>query len=490
MVNRCTSAGLVASLALLLGVGPAAAATLSVGSKAPGFSDCTWIKGAPVDPTAADGKHLTVVEFWASWCSPCIASIPHMTELQHLYADKGVRVVGMTARDPRNTLDIVKKFVSDFGDKMDYHVAFDKSGDTYGAYMDASKQNGIPTAFVVDAVGRIAWIGYPQSGLETVLQELLAGTFDLETAKKLYKIDKRIDDAYMFGEFDKLLTATNEGLKLKPKSIDRWLAKFSIHMNFAKNPKEVKKCARTALDLAGDDPQKVVKVVEAIVSPDDAAKCNAMATAGLERALAASPNNVPLRIAYFNALASTHRAKKAAEIASETIELLKGNPEQLGAFAMMLAEPGTCDWGGDLALRAVGLAIDADGSDPRHQLAKFRILEVCKKDRNAALATGRHLIQLAAADPDLLNGFAWELLTGKGTKGRYNELALSAAEQMIKAPGGSGWTYFDTLALAKFENGQIDEAIRLEEEAVTRSEPGPNRVSLMETAERFRRAKK
>ncbi len=490
MVKRYTSAGVVGWIVMLTCAGSAYAETLSVGSKAPGFSECTWVKGKPVDPTAADGKHITVVEFWATWCSPCIASIPHMTELQHKYASKGVRVVGVTANEPRNTLETVKKLVKDFGDRMDYGVAFDKSGDTYTAYMDASEQDGIPTAFVVDTKGRIAWIGFPQSGLDEVLQELISGTFDLQTAKKLYKIDKRIDDAYMFGEFDDLLAATNEGLKIQPKSIDRWLAKFSIHVNFAKDPDEVKKCARAALDLAGDDPMKVAKVVDAIVSPDDAAGCNAMATEGLERALAASPKNIPLRLAYFNVLASTERTKKAAEVAAETIDLLKGKPEQLGPFAMMLAEPGTREWGGDLALRAIRMAIEADGSDPRHQLAKFHILHVCKKDRNAAIETGRHLIQLAAGDPDLLNGFAWELLTGKDTKGQYDKLALAAAEQMIRAPGGNGWTHFDTLALAKFENGKIDDAIRAAEEAVTRSDPGPNRVALMETVERYRRAKK
>ena len=68
------------------------------------------------------------------------------------------------------------------GDQMTYRVALDdKSQETNGImavnWMKAADQNGIPTAFVVNKQGRIAWIGHPMGLNEQILEEILAGRF-------------------------------------------------------------------------------------------------------------------------------------------------------------------------------------------------------------------------------------------------------------------------------------------------------------------------
>ena len=60
-------------------------------------------------------------------------------------------------------------------------------------------RDGLPTAFVVDRSGLIAWIGYPNAVLDAVLAELVGGTFDLELAKKVARIDRLAEQAAMFG---------------------------------------------------------------------------------------------------------------------------------------------------------------------------------------------------------------------------------------------------------------------------------------------------
>jgi len=64
------------------------------------------------------------------------------------------------------------------------------AGKNAAAWMEASGQNGIPTTFIVDKEGKIAWIGHPMAGMEKVLDAVLAGTYDVkaEAAKKL-KLD-------------------------------------------------------------------------------------------------------------------------------------------------------------------------------------------------------------------------------------------------------------------------------------------------------------
>src|SRR5215831_10160841 len=91
-----------------------------------------WVKGAPVDLAAGKGKTIYVVEFWATWCPPCRASIPHLTELQKKFKEKDVVFVAVTQEKP----DVVKSFVEKMGDKMDYTVAID-AGKTSEDYMDS-----------------------------------------------------------------------------------------------------------------------------------------------------------------------------------------------------------------------------------------------------------------------------------------------------------------------------------------------------------------
>ena len=85
-----------------------------------------WVKGDAVDLAAVKGKKIVVVEFWATWCGPCRTSIPHLTEMQQKFADRGVIFVGVSDE----TSAKVKPFVDEMGDKLDYTVAIDRNGKT------------------------------------------------------------------------------------------------------------------------------------------------------------------------------------------------------------------------------------------------------------------------------------------------------------------------------------------------------------------------
>jgi len=87
----------------------------------------------------------------------------------------------VTRPDPSNALEKVEKFVSEKGEVMGYRVAFDGDGKTFDAYMKASGSRGIPTAFVVDKSGKLAWIGHPMR-MDGPLAEIVEGTFDVELA--------------------------------------------------------------------------------------------------------------------------------------------------------------------------------------------------------------------------------------------------------------------------------------------------------------------
>lgn len=149
-----------------------------LGDVAPPLAIDAWVKGEAETIAAGKGKKIFVVEFWATWCPPCITSIPHLSELQKKYKDKDVVFIGISTE----AIDTIEPFVEKMGDKMAYTVAMDKNQETYKAYMTAFKQGGIPHAFIVDKSGRIVWHGHPMADLEQTLDKIVGGTFDLEAA--------------------------------------------------------------------------------------------------------------------------------------------------------------------------------------------------------------------------------------------------------------------------------------------------------------------
>lgn len=103
--------------------------------------------------------------------------MPHLSELQEQYADDGVTIIGVTKEDSSNTLEAVHKMTEDKGDTMAYTVAWDDEGQTYADYMTAAGQRGIPTSFLVDREGKIAFIGHPMS-MDLPMAMVVDGTWD------------------------------------------------------------------------------------------------------------------------------------------------------------------------------------------------------------------------------------------------------------------------------------------------------------------------
>lgn len=155
------------------------AADVKLGAAAAPLRIQQWVKGGPVHLADGKGQKIYVVEFWATWCPPCRASIPHLSELQKRFKDQGVVIIGISNETP----DKVKPFVAKMGEKMDYVVALDSDRRTSAGYMRAYGQNGIPHAFVVDKKGRVAWHGHPMAGLDKVLEQMIAGMYDLRAAQ-------------------------------------------------------------------------------------------------------------------------------------------------------------------------------------------------------------------------------------------------------------------------------------------------------------------
>lgn len=163
---------------------------LMVGDPAPSLAIGEWVKGDPI--TGFEQGSVYVVEFWATWCGPCIAGMPHISELQEKFADKGVKIVGVNIRDePKNVAPFMEKDAPIHnvpGDEiMRYTVAIEEKDDDSDirngvmekTWMRPAGRRGIPSAFIVDQNQRIAWIGHPMS-MDKPLEKVVEGKWNLE----------------------------------------------------------------------------------------------------------------------------------------------------------------------------------------------------------------------------------------------------------------------------------------------------------------------
>ncbi len=150
------------------------APTLKVGDAAPPLQVTKWLNGAEVK-RFEPGK-VFVVEFWATWCGPCMGVMPQLAALQTEYKGKGLTVIGVTAKDENNSAAAVEAFVDRKGKRYGYTFAFCADRTTYDAYMTAAGLPGIPSAFVVGPTGKIEFIGHSME-LDLVLPKVLAGTW-------------------------------------------------------------------------------------------------------------------------------------------------------------------------------------------------------------------------------------------------------------------------------------------------------------------------
>ncbi len=164
----------------------------------PGSGDTNYVGGAvgmtdfkaghrpeapPVSGTTLTGKRLSlsgyrgqvvVLNFWASWCSPCRAEAPVLGQLSRTYQSKGIQFVGVNIKDPGQANGAA--YERSFG--ITYPSLYDPAGQVLLAFRDTVPPAAIPSTLVIDRTGRIAArvigaVGY--SSLNKLLAALTAG---------------------------------------------------------------------------------------------------------------------------------------------------------------------------------------------------------------------------------------------------------------------------------------------------------------------------
>jgi thiol-disulfide isomerase/thioredoxin len=132
------------------------------------FTDA--IAGTPVSIKKLKGK-VVVIDFWATWCGPCVAELPKMKELYARFSGQGVEFIGVSLDQPPDEGGLQKlvSFVQENGIAWPQYY----QGNGWKSTFSSSwKINSIPRVFVVDPQGQLYSVD-ARGKLETIIPELL-----------------------------------------------------------------------------------------------------------------------------------------------------------------------------------------------------------------------------------------------------------------------------------------------------------------------------
>jgi thiol-disulfide isomerase/thioredoxin len=126
------------------------------------------IRGSTVSIERFKGK-VVIIDFWATWCGPCVAKMPHLKDLYAKYHDQGVEFIGVSVDRPENEggLASLKKFVEE--NAIPWPQFYDGGS---GRFTQSWGIQFIPTVFVVDADGKL-YATDAQGKLDAIITELL-----------------------------------------------------------------------------------------------------------------------------------------------------------------------------------------------------------------------------------------------------------------------------------------------------------------------------
>ncbi len=140
--------------------------SLAVGAVAPDFSGTTTT-GTEISLSALKGK-IVVLDFWASWCAPCVAELPHVKTLADQNRDNGLVVLGINLD---RTHDAFTAAVSQY--KLDYPQIYDGAS---GHIAELYRITAIPMTYLIGRDGKIIAKGLRGDALYSAVKEAVAAT--------------------------------------------------------------------------------------------------------------------------------------------------------------------------------------------------------------------------------------------------------------------------------------------------------------------------
>lgn len=289
----------------------------------------TWLQGTPI--TQWEKDKVYILEFWATWCGPCVASIPHLETIhQEITAKKiNAQLVGINIKD-KTPPEKLKQFLAERRVVPSYAIAADTEKNTDELWVRPRKMVGIPHAIAVKN-GKVLWSGHPVKLNADFIAQMVAPDFPEEARmRELEKTGQnssrmrveKIAALYAAGEnalaeeaLNQLLEDKKFPVSMKQKALELPCLNALVREDFRK----MNACLRRKAEAFPQDVNNLHRVARFILNNNDIPAEEqdlALAEECLNRALPLSPQKPQLHQEQLHMLAKIHalRGDREAEI--------------------------------------------------------------------------------------------------------------------------------------------------------------------------------
>ncbi len=137
-----------------------------VGTTAPGLTITDYLQNKPADTSFH--KKFKVLEFWATWCKPCLRAVPHLNRLSKTFQQENVVFLSFTYERPEETTRILQRF------KFETIVVSDRSKTTHrNLKIEVNGLMALPRTVLIDDENKIVWVGRPEQLTRKRMQQFL-----------------------------------------------------------------------------------------------------------------------------------------------------------------------------------------------------------------------------------------------------------------------------------------------------------------------------